>query len=59
MAQSTNIPEDEWIRYRIGRLRELRRSVIDAKTVRAIDELIDEAEERLQALQAVRPDPSS
>ena len=59
MAQNVNIPEDEWIRYRIGRLRELRRSVTDAQTVRAIDELIDEAEERLEALQAIRPDPSS
>ena len=54
-----SIPEDEWIRYRIGRLRALRRSVTDAQTVRALNELIDEAEERLQALEAVKPDPSS
>ena len=59
MSRQTNLPEEDWIRYRIGRLRELRRSVIDAQTVRAINELIDEAEERLVALQAVRPDPSS
>ena len=51
--------EDEWIRYRIGRLRELRRSVTDAQTIRAINELITEAEERLQALAAVRADASS
>jgi hypothetical protein len=52
-------PEDEWIRYRIERLRRLRRSVTDAHAVRAIDELIYEAEERVRALEAVRPDPSS
>ena len=45
------LPEDDWIRYRIGRLRELRRSVMDARTVRAIDELIEEAEQRIKALQ--------
>jgi hypothetical protein len=56
MARNVTIPEDEWIRYRIGRLRQLRRSVTDACTVRAIDELIDEAEERLESLQAIRPD---
>jgi hypothetical protein len=55
MAQNVNTPEDAWIRYRIGRLRELCRSVIDAQTVRAINELIDEAEERLQALEPLDP----
>ena len=54
-----HVSEDEWIRYRIGRLRELRRSVTDAQTIRAINELITEAEERLQALAAVRADASS
>jgi hypothetical protein len=52
-------PEDEWIRYRIERLRRLRRSVTDSHAVRAIDELIYEAEERVRALEAVMPDPSS
>ena len=52
-------PEDEWIRHRIERLRRLRRSVTDAHAVRAIDELIYEAEERIRALEAVRPDRSS
>ena len=56
MAPNSNLPEEDWIRYRIGRLRELRRSVTDAQTVHAINELIDEAEERLQALEAIRPD---
>jgi hypothetical protein len=51
-----HLPEDEWIRSRIRRLRALRRSVLDA---RAIDELIEEAEERLQSLGAVKPVPSS
>ena len=55
-AQNAPLPERDWIHYRIGRLRELRRSVTDARTVRAIDELIDEAEERLESLQAIRPD---
>lgn len=59
MSQNAHMPEDEWIRYRIGRLRELRRSVTDAQTLRAINELVEEAEERLQALEAVRRDPSS
>ena len=54
-----HLPEVEWIRYRIERLRRLRRSVTDAAAVRAIDELIYEAEERVRALEAVRPDPSS
>ena len=54
-----HLPEDEWIRTRIGRLRVLRRSVLDAQAIRAIDELIDEAEERLQTLGAVKPIPSS
>jgi hypothetical protein len=49
------LPEDEWIRNRIGRLRALRRSVLDVQALRAIDQLIDEAEERLRALGAVRP----
>jgi hypothetical protein len=54
-----HLPEDEWIRYRIEQLRRLRRSVTDAHAVRAIDELIYKAEERVRALEAVRPDPSS
>jgi hypothetical protein len=58
MAQNAApMPEADWIRHRIGRLRELRRSVTDAKAIRAIEELIGEAEERLEALQAVRPAP--
>ena len=56
MAQTVDLPEEEWIRYRIGRLRDLRRSVIDAQTIRAINQLIEEAEERLEALEAIRPD---
>ena len=47
-------PEDEWIRSRIERLRLLRRSVLDARATRAIDELIEEAEERLKALEIAR-----
>jgi hypothetical protein len=54
-----HLPEDEWIRYRIEQLRRLRRSVTDAPAVRAIDELIHEAEERVKALEAVSPDRSS
>jgi hypothetical protein len=53
-----HLSEDEWIRSRIGRLRALRRFVLDAQAIRAIDQLIDEAEERLEALGAVRPNPS-
>jgi len=53
-----HLPEDEWIRTRIGRLQVLRRSILDAQAIRAIDQLIDEAEERLEALGAVRPNPS-
>jgi hypothetical protein len=53
------LPEDEWIRSRIERLRGLRRSVLDAQAIRAIDQLIDEAEERLEALGAVKPGPTS
>jgi len=44
------MPEDEWIRYRVRRLLALREAVIDAQTIRAIDDLIVEAEERLHAL---------
>ena len=51
MAQSAPMPEDEWIRHRIGRLRALRQGVHDRQTLRAIDELIAEAEERLEMLQ--------
>ena len=53
------MPEDEWIRSRIGQLRDLRRSVIDAQTIRAIDELIGQAEVRLRALDAVGRGPAS
>jgi len=59
LGSMAHLPEDEWIRYRIEQLRRLRRSVTDAPAVRAIDELIYEAEERVRALEAVRPDPSS
>ena len=59
MSQSVQMPEDEWIRSRIGRLRDLHRSVTDAQTIRAIDDLISEAEERLRALDAVRRGPAS
>jgi hypothetical protein len=45
-----HLPEDEWIRDRIRRLRVLRRSVFDAQAIRAIDELIEQAEERLEVL---------
>jgi hypothetical protein len=55
----THLPEDEWIRYRIKRLLALRKAVYDAQTLQAIDELIAEAEERLQALEALKPDHSS
>ena len=58
-AAVDHLPEDEWIRSRIGRLRALRRAVLDAQALRAIDELIDEAEERLHALGAVKAVPSS
>jgi len=54
MTRNPHMPEDEWIRYRIGRLRQLRRAVTDSQTIRAIDELIAEAEERLQALANTR-----
>jgi hypothetical protein len=50
MADQAHMPEDEWIRYRIRRLLALREAVIDAQTIRAIDDLIAEAEERLHAL---------
>jgi len=59
MAQNAHMPEDEWIRDRIRRLRALRRAMTDAQAVRAIDELIYEAEQRVMALDAVKPDPSS
>ena len=61
MAQknAAHPPEDEWIRYRIGRLRALRDAVYDRQTLRAIDELIAEAEERLQVLEAVETDRSN
>jgi len=59
MSGDAHIPEDEWIRYRIGRLRTLRRSVTDEQTICAIDDLIAEAEERLQALAVLTPQPSS
>jgi hypothetical protein len=59
MAQTAHMPEDEWIRDRIRRLRALRRAMTDAQAVRAIDELIYEAEQRVMALDAVKPDPSS
>jgi hypothetical protein len=52
------LPETEWIRSRIERLLGLRRSVIDAQSVRAIDELIEEAEERLKVLGTVKPPTS-
>ena len=52
-------PFNEWIRDRIRRLRALRRAMTDAQAVRAIDELIYEAEQRVMALDAVKPDPSS
>ena len=51
----SELPEDEWIRYRIGRLLALRKAVYDAQALRAIDELIDEAEKRLRALKALNP----
>ena len=49
MAQTAHMPEDEWIRDRIRRLRALRRAMTDAQAVRAIDELIYEAEQRVMA----------
>jgi len=49
------MPEDEWIRHRIGRLRALRQAVHDRQTLRAIDELIAEAEERLGNATNMRP----
>ena len=58
MAQTAHMPEDEWIRDRIRRLRALRRAMTDAQAVRAIDDLIYEAEQRVMALDAVKPDPS-
>jgi hypothetical protein len=54
-----HLPEDEWIRDRIRRLRVLRRSVFDAQAIRAIDELIEEAEERLEVLGTIKPASSS
>jgi len=51
MAQG-DMPEVEWIRYRIGRLWTLRRTVTDALALRAIDDLIAEAEQRVEALEA-------
>jgi len=52
MTQNDQMPEVEWIRYRIGRLWTLRRSVTDAIAIRAIDDLIAEAEQRVKALEA-------
>jgi len=46
------MPEIEWIRYRIGRLCSLRWSMTDTLAVRAIDDLIAEAEQRVKALGA-------
>ena len=51
MRTTENMAENEWIRYRIGRLRSLRNSVYDRQTLQAIDELIAEAEERLEMLE--------
>ena len=56
---AAHLPENEWIRHRVGRLRALRDAVYDRQTLRAIDELIAEAEGRLQALEAVESEPSS
>jgi len=56
MAQDNPIPEVEWIRNRIGRLWALRWSVTDALAVRAIDDLIAEAEQRVKALEASEAD---
>ena len=50
MVDQAHIPEDEWIRSRIKRLRDLRWGVTDAQAIRAIDNLIAEAEERLARL---------
>lgn len=57
MADQAHMPEDEWIRYRIFRLFALRRSIIDPQAIRAIDQLIEEAEERLRALATQAPSP--
>jgi hypothetical protein len=54
-----HLPEDEWIRDRIRRLRVLRRSVFDAQAIHAIDALIEEAEERLEVLGTIKPASSS
>ena len=59
MAENAHMPENEWIRYRIGRLQALRRDVTDTQTIRAIDELVAEAEERLQMLKSASRDRSS
>ena len=52
MAENADIPEDQWIRHRIWRLRALRRLVTDDRAIRAINDLIAEAEERLEAIEA-------
>lgn len=59
MAENSHMPENEWIRYRIGRLQALRRDVTDTRTIRAIDDLIAEAEERLQMLKSASRDRSA
>ena len=54
MAQDAHLAEPDWIRHRIERLRALRDAVYDRQTLHAINELIDEAEERLHSLEAVK-----
>lgn len=51
LAQNDRLSEVDWIRYRIGRLWTLRRGVIDALTLKAIDDLITEAEQRIESLE--------
>ena len=42
--------DDGWLRYRLGRLRRLHRSVTDEQTLKVIERLIAEAEERLEQI---------
>jgi Ser/Thr protein kinase RdoA (MazF antagonist) len=58
-AATTEVPsrldEPDWLRHRVEQLRKLRQFVSDGRARAAIDELIAEAEERLERIDALRP----
>jgi hypothetical protein len=51
---SSRLDEPDWLRHRIEQLRKLRQFVSDGRALDAIDELIAEAAERLQRIEALR-----